>query len=120
MSNLAEYQTKLDELSIEEPSKAKSNGGGISSILKTLMSKKYRCYTLVFIAVFIGLILLKPNSVKNINIDSKSGEIKVGGINIIKFVKTWIIFSVIISIAVYVYYTFLCNKNGSGCKLCGK
>jgi hypothetical protein len=115
-TELAEFKSKLDE--IKDTSSEKKSSNILGSIFSTITSKTYRIYSLTVLVVFVLLILLKPKDIRNKEIDEKTGNINVKGINIMKFLKKFAIFSVIACIAVYLYFNFM-NKKG-GCKLCGK
>ena len=117
-AELAEFKSKLEEIK-DNSSKEKSDGNILSNIFKTLTNKTYRMYSATVIIVLILLIVLKPKSIRNKEVDDKTGNVVLKGINFVKFLKTFAIFSVVACIIVYAYFNFI-SKKGGGCKLCGK
>lgn len=109
---LVEYKSKLDALDVEEPSKSRGESGIVSNVLKKLIGE-YRIYTMIFIIVLIFLIMNKPNFIKDKN--QEGIPVKV---NIQKLLKTWLIISVSISIAYYIYIRR--GSKSESCKVCGK
>jgi hypothetical protein len=78
---------------------------------------KYKKYIIAVVIIFLLLIIIKPKWIQGRNAEGNAD-------NKIKFsalLKYWIIFSLFVCVALYVYCNVICKKKGSdsvGCKRC--
>lgn len=112
--SLEDYRYKVSGLT-----KSSGTHPSVSSIFM-----KYKKYIITAIVILVLLILLKPKFIQGKIIpQEEGGKIQYSGkINLFSLLRYWIIISLLLCVAIYVYCNIICKKGASNytCKKCSE